>query len=298
MDDKRKGMILGAFTADSLALSVHWVYNTRGIDKKVGRVTELMDPIVETFHPNKKAGDFTHYGDQMLLFLEHLHDNGQFDRQSYMERWVRFFDSYTGYKDHAMKDTRQNIRDGKQEFGSGSSDLAGAFYVPLLLGFQSETDKTLRSAVETAVRMTHNNDTVVKSALFFLEVLEKTVGGTAPRRGIEEVRNGGSYDADFIGLIEKGIESSGKDTRETIKNFGQACPADHGLPGVIHLIETYEEDLETGLIENIMAGGDSAARGIIAGAVLGAHKGTDAIPNRWQEGLKVKEKLKYFLEPK
>ena len=39
---------------------------------------------------------------------------------------------------------------------------------------------------------------------------------------------------------------------------------------MIHLICKYEDNLQEGLIENAMAGGDSAARGLVIGAVLGA----------------------------
>jgi ADP-ribosylglycohydrolase len=53
------------------------------------------------------------------------------------------------------------------------------------------------------------------------------------------------------------------------------------MPGVIHLIATYESDLETALVENVMAGGDSAARGLAAGMILGAHLGIKAIPLEW-----------------
>jgi len=38
MKDKIKAAVLGSFIADALALGVHWVYNTRVIDKKFGRI--------------------------------------------------------------------------------------------------------------------------------------------------------------------------------------------------------------------------------------------------------------------
>jgi hypothetical protein len=39
--------------------------------------------------------------------------------------------------------------------------------------------------------------------------------------------------------------------------------------------------LEESLIQNVMAGGDSAGRGLLAGLVLGAWGGRAAIPDRW-----------------
>ena len=70
MQDNRKAAILAAFAADALALGVHWIYNTHVIDRKYGRVEDLLAPQLAKFHAGKRRGDFTHYGDQMLLLLE------------------------------------------------------------------------------------------------------------------------------------------------------------------------------------------------------------------------------------
>jgi ADP-ribosylglycohydrolase len=55
---------------------------------------------------------------------------------------------------------------------------------------------------------------------------------------------------------------------------------------VVHLIVKYEDNLKEGLIENAMAGGDSAGRGLMVGMILGAYQGTEAIPPNWLTELK------------
>jgi len=40
------------------------------------------------------------------------------------------------------------------------------------------------------------------------------------------------------------------------------------------------------LVENVMAGGDSAARGLIVGMLLGAYLGMEAIPQEWLTDMK------------
>jgi ADP-ribosylglycohydrolase len=67
--ERRKAMVYGSFIGDSLALGVHWIYNVKAIEKRVGRIDDLIAPVVQTFHPGKAAGQLTHYGDQMLLLL-------------------------------------------------------------------------------------------------------------------------------------------------------------------------------------------------------------------------------------
>ena len=60
-----------------------------------------------------------------------------------------------------------------------------------------------------------------------------------------------------------------------------SCGIAAALPGVIHLVLTYENDLKTALVENVMAGGDSAARGLATGMLLGAYLGMQSIPEHW-----------------
>ena len=50
---------------------------------------------------------------------------------------------------------------------------------------------------------------------------------------------------------------------------------------MVHLIAKYEDNLEEALIQSVMAGGDSAARGMLVGMVLGAHLGPGSIPGKW-----------------
>jgi ADP-ribosylglycohydrolase len=50
------------------------------------------------------------------------------------------------------------------------------------------------------------------------------------------------------------------------------------------------------MVENAMAGGDSAGRGLIVGAVLGAYPGAGAVPDRWLFELKAYDRIVDLLE--
>ena len=63
MENAAKAMVLGSFVADSLALGAHWIYDTALIQKELGRVDALRAPRPDSYHPSKKKGEFTHYGD-------------------------------------------------------------------------------------------------------------------------------------------------------------------------------------------------------------------------------------------
>ena len=74
---------------------------------------------------------------------------------------------------------------------------------------------------------------------------------------------------------------------EPIK-IGKASPTEGALPSALYFVTRYEEDFEGALIANAECGGDSAARGIVIGMLLGAH--TDWVAanpgHRWMAGLK------------
>ena len=63
------------------------------------------------------------------------------------------------------------------------------------------------------------------------------------------------------------------------------CAIKAALPGAVYTVLKNEDNLEKALIETVMAGGDSAARGMVVGMLLGAFHGREKIPSRWLERL-------------
>lgn len=294
MQDKAKAMVLASFVADSLALGVHWIYDTAAIDNDFGRVESIRQPKENSFHPTKDKGDFTHYGDQTLVLLESVSANKGFDLEKSARSWKDFFDGYNGYFDYATKDTLKNLAAGKSpsESGSGSSDLGGTSRIaPLAYGYRENLDK-LTAAARSQTAMTHNNQGVLDSSEFFARVVFTVLKGSAPVAAIKESLPDGGLGK----LVQDGLESSGLETRKAIKGFGQMCDTAAGLPGVIHLIARYENNLKEALVENVMAGGDSAARGMLVGMVLGAHLGPAAIPSEWLAEMKRHQKISELLQ--
>ena len=66
MNDKVQAMVLASFIGDSLALAAHWIYDTEKIAREFGRVESFITPKPDSYHPTKRKGQFTHYGDQAL----------------------------------------------------------------------------------------------------------------------------------------------------------------------------------------------------------------------------------------
>jgi ADP-ribosylglycohydrolase len=283
MNAQTTAMILASFAADSLALGAHWIYDTDEIDRRIGRIDGLRRPLPESYHPTKEKGDFTHYGDQTLVLLESLAKNGGFSPANFAAAWKGLFTDYRGYIDKATAATLDNMNRQMppDRCGSQSSELGGAARIAPLLFFYRDDRPKLLETVRQQTAMTHNSPASLAGAEFIAKAVWNVLQGTRPIAALENALEEGVADIDLDNRIRAGLDSAGHDTRTVIKNFGQMCSIAAALPGVVHLITTYENDLKKALIENVMAGGDSAARGLVAGMILGAHLGRKAIPEDW-----------------
>lgn len=298
MTDNRRSMVLASFAADSLALGVHWIYDAEKIKKDFGRVEGFRKPLPGSYHPTKEKGEFTHYGDQTLVLLESVAAKRGFDPADFSTRWRALFKSYRGYVDQATQMTLQNLERGAavEEAGSSSSDLAGAARIAPLVFCYHRDPETLVKAARAQTRMTHNNPLVIDSAEFFARVCCKVLAGTAPVQALTEVVAQRFEGHPLSAWVKAGIESAGGDAVSTIVRFGQSCHTDEAFPGVVYLIATYEMDLREALVQAVMAGGDSAGRGLLVGMVLGAHLGDQALPKPWVSELKRGSEILRLLE--
>lgn len=292
MDDNATAAVWAALAADALSLGAHWVYNTNVIDKKFGRTDRYLDPLT-SYHKGKKAGDFTHYGDQTLLLLETLALDGGFEPGRFESRWRMFFDSYDGYFDKATKATLENLSNGIHfpECGSDSDDLGGAARIaPLVCAYATDPDR-LVAAARDQTALSHNNPQVIDSAEFFTRAAVKCLQGSKPAEAVLAALEESPADTGLAEWVEAGQASAATETRTAIGEFGQMCAVEAAFPATIHLIFKYEHDFKSALVENVMAGGDSSARGLLAGMVLGACHGLQAIPPEWMEGLNAADRI-------
>ena len=283
MKEKAKGMVMASFVGDSLALGAHWVYDTHVIDRQFGRLEHLEKPFGRSYHETKDAGDFTHYGDQTLVLLESIAERTGFDLMVFSESWRDFLESYDGYFDTATKETLQNFAagGGPESSGSRSTDFAGSSRIAPIVYRYREDLETMIAASRAQTVMSHNDPLVVEIAEFFARVLWHVLRGVAPTAAMERVCEEEMRENAIVEWMVAGVKSTNADTRSAIGGFGQACEIDMALPSTVHLIAKYENDLKAALVENVMAGGDSASRGMVAGMVLGAHLGPGAIPEIW-----------------
>jgi ADP-ribosylglycohydrolase len=290
-------MVLASFAADALALGAHWIYDPQQIDQRFGRVSDFLNPSHPTYHPTKQRGDLTHYGDQTLLLLRSVSEGGGFDADRFGQAWQAFFKAYTGYVDGASRQTLKNLEEGLSLHlaGSTSQDLSGAARMaPLLYCYRNDRTAFLES-IRRQTAITHNHADVIAAADFFGRTAWQVLHGQRPAKAMTLAVEQMDQRDPIAGWVHSGMDSAGDDSRSAIRRFGQMCAVAAALPATVHLITKYEDRLEEGLIENVMAGGDSAARGLLAGLILGAHGGPAALPERWRSALNARSQIENML---
>lgn len=268
-NDKKQGMLFGAFYGDAFALGPHWIYDTQQIVKTFGQIKTITPPPPTTYHSSKRKGDFTHYADQTLVLLQSVCSMTGFDLNDFKNKWVSLFDNYQGYVDGATKQTLENIAAGIEDpVGSASQDLSGASRIAPLIYFYDDSTQLI-AAIEAQTTLTHNNTTVMNTAFFFAAVTNAVLQGGTVKDAIYSTLET-VEDENLRRIIELGAKEAGQESVQCLQKLGTACAVEQSLPGTIQILLTYPEDYMGAMTANVMSGGDSAARGALVGMVLGA----------------------------
>lgn len=287
---RKQAMVRGAFLGDALALGPHWIYETKVLDHLFPEIDGLKAPYKNSFHKNKDKGDLTHYGDQMLLFLSFCNDHPAFDIMALKHQWIDYMTDYEGYMDHATKASLEKFSKEKSFLGSRSDEISAISRMfPFLYYYEHST--YLRGIVEEQLRLTHNNDYLAKMSHYLTDLTLRVLEGEKPSEIIADLTGYGPTVRD---LVEKGKSKLKLNARDAIAELGQACPSTQAFPGVIYFLLKYEEDPVKALVENVKAGGDSAARGMIIGGILGAYR-PDSLPMAWYNEIKASAEIDRFL---
>jgi len=289
------GAIYGALVADAFSLGGHWVYEPSEIKEKFPKLDGFYDPMTN-YHNSKKAGDFTHYGDQCMWLLESISLEKEFSLAKFSERWKEYMETYEGYVDGASKTTLENLKAGKSaiEAGSSSQDLSVIGRVSPLALLYCDEQKEFEDAAILQSKMTHNSVAVLETTRFFSQLLYLVLQGYTPKNSILAMLEE-SHDEKIKGWMKTALASIEHDSIEAIKSCGQSCNVNGACPSALHLILKYENNYAEAMRQNVYAGGDSAARGMVAGMILGAYNGIEKIPQEWIEALSDKQRIQQYI---
>ncbi|WP_160143041.1 ADP-ribosylglycohydrolase family protein [Halanaerobium hydrogeniformans] len=286
MDKNRLSAIYLSLIGDAISLGSHWVYDTDKAKKHFpGRITEYTSPEIAKFHQGKKAGDFTHYGEQSFALLKSIYNNEGFELEKFREDWMEYIQENEMFMDHSMKDALQKFKGSDSLVGTENVELGGlARSAPMFLDNSISKEDFLAQ-----IHLTHNGEIVEQSSEYIYEVMEDILNGKDYRKALLDNKDVN----DYISELFENISSKDEVVKMADKR-GQGCSTAQGFPIVLDVLLNYSDPVEAFSV-NIRAGGDTAARAMIIGMILGADQGLKNLPDNLIDGFNRAGELKEMI---
>ena len=101
-------MLWGALVGDAAALGAHWYYRQEDLKARFpDGIKGFETPTDDHYHAGKQSGEFTMYGDALMLLMQSISETGTFSRDDFGKRFMTTLTpgSYAGYLDHATKES-------------------------------------------------------------------------------------------------------------------------------------------------------------------------------------------------
>ncbi|MGC6457451.1 MAG: ADP-ribosylglycohydrolase family protein [Akkermansiaceae bacterium] len=255
-----------ALAADALSLGPHWVYDQGKLARLYpDGITEFTDP-ASSYHPNRKAGQLTHFGDQMVLLKESLEPGG-YDESRWRENWLVGMANYEGYLDGATKETQAN--NGLSP--SGSNDLSGASRLAPILDLEITPEAKI-AAARSQTTLTHGDPGVEESAEFFVRSTLAVEAGATFTEAFEKAATEGSYSSLNPADVLKCVAMAGNDYLKVGSNYGLTCHLPEAFPLTLYLTLRKEATFQSAITENGLAGGDTSARAMLLALLFEARE--------------------------
>jgi ADP-ribosylglycohydrolase len=326
-----KGAFYGAIVGDALCLGSHYEYDAQKIYEAYGEKTiekfmspgEMMGGATHgigwgerNYHPGKKAGGTTDYGDYNILILEHLAATSDVKREfnvaALIPHWMNRFENNWGSWICTMtKETYAQVKQNIPVEHLGGISNAMAIRHAAAYGYY-DTEEEIASVARKAM-FTHKNEEALSGGEFFARVTYRVINGESPHEAIENVAvsMNSFIQAKVAQAIAKFKEEADESSALHNEKFsddlaitsmarlwdigrsepirvGKASPTEGTLPGAVYFILKYEDKedaLNRAIAANAMVGGDNASRAIAIGMVLGAYNGVSSINEEWLHGL-------------
>lgn len=286
--EKLEGMLIGSFLGDTVALGAHWIYDQVRIKQQFGDISEPVQPLSDSYHIGKNRGDFTHYGDQTLFLFDFIAQYQDFDTLEFYKAYEAFFKSYEGYLDHATKDTLNHLSNHHFK-GSLSNELGGVARIAPVIYLFCENRNRAVAIAKAQTEATHHSAITVEIAVLLTNTVIDIIHGKAPIAAIENHLESAS--PELQQLYEKGKAAKHMAYDDAALKLGQMCSAENAFPLVVYFLNQSPLDFKKILSQNVMAGGDSAARGMVLGMLLGAYVGQSKLPKSWCEKMNAYDRI-------
>jgi ADP-ribosylglycohydrolase len=300
---KNAELLLGALVADAACLGLHWIYDVDLIADITARqdgqcAFTPVDPknfeTVKTFaHSVRHNGMFTQIGEVLRLTIQSMNANdGAFNVAAYQAAFAAHFGAgggYHGFMDRPTKGALANIEANQDPSGIDDNQTPALTRLPAIL-VRYHGQENLPVMIKSAMEVTNINDIASAYNAVFADVLLRVMQDE-PLGDALEAAAMSAADTIKTNLLAA-LASS--ETDSTVFAglsglMGRACSLTSAGPVMFHILKhspTYQSAIEN----NILAGGDSAGRSILIGAIMARVHGIatpTGVPLSWVLQLEV-----------
>jgi len=190
-------MLVGAAVADAASMGLHWIYAQPRVRRAGGDTPEFTEPDPANYegvpsyfaHAGRHAGDFSMYGESLMVVLRSISEHGEFDWQHYAQAFQGHFGfggGYVGYIDTPTRETLVNMILQQRELleaamaveYDGSPDTKRSIARKVISNAQLVRGEALRNKVTESIRLTKGDEAEVELAARMIEILEGKVSYT------------------------------------------------------------------------------------------------------------------------
>ena len=313
--------LYGLFIGDALAMPVHWYYNRQALKRDYGWVTDYTAPrnphpdsilwrssyqapsaagqILHDqarywgqkgihYHQFLKAGENTLNVKICQLLIESINETGNYDADNFLKKYIAFMTTPGNHRDTYIEECHRsffaNYARGMppRQCGVAEKHIGGLIgIVPIVVYYFNQFDKAREAAMEH-LALTHPGYKMETAGSLVIDILLKILNGTPLKAAISE-----EIKAQKNPLLGHPFKKWLSDPDDWVigPHLSTACYVEDAVPAVVYLALKYHDEPETALIANTNLGGDTAGRGSILGAFLGASCGMARFPRRWIDGL-------------
>lgn len=288
-------MLLGALVADAACLGVHWIYEPERIAEIAARqggqcaftpVNPANYEGVQGYfaHGARRSGMLTQYGEVLKLAIQSMNANGgAFEVAAYQAAFVTHFGpggTYQGYIDQPTRAALDNIAAERNPSGIDDDQNPAVALLPAILAeYHGKTN--LPEMIVRSMQVTSVNDVASAYSAAFADVLSRVM----QNEPLSEALKAGAVSADeaiktdLLGALSTADDNS----TEYAGLMGRACHLPTAGPIIFHILK-HSDSYRDAVERNILAGGDSAGRSILLGAIMGRVHGIatqTGIPLSW-----------------
>lgn len=253
-----------AIKADALCLGPHWIYDQDQLTQAYPTGVHAPSDPLSPYHPNRKAGQNTHIGDQVRFLAKSIAEAGTYDIGHWKKTWLTEMTNYDGYIDGACK----TVLSSGAETPSGSNEFAVVARIAPILDLGLSVDEAVVQA-QSQAHLTHAGDQIPEVIEFFVRVIYRIKGGVSAKEALTSESDSASYPKLSPATSLKAAELADAENFRAVANkFGQACSLESAFPLTMYFALHHGTDAAQCLSKNALAGGDNTARAMVLSMLL------------------------------